>query len=167
MTTTAGSLQIVPESPRSPALRAGDRGVADALESVLSDNTQRVYQTQWKIFDDWCGEVGLTSLPAEPLTMARYLAVRAGDGASIATLRLATSAITKAHRWAGHESPGRDQGVHASSNGWGRHLARPQRQAGTLTAIQPRKRGRGFETPEQAEERGKFDLALVAVLSEV
>ena len=30
-------------------------------------------------------------MPAEPLTVARYLAVRAGDGASIATLRLATS----------------------------------------------------------------------------
>ena len=53
MTTTAGSLQIVPESPPSaPALRAADQGVADALESVLSDRTQRVYQTQWKLFDE-------------------------------------------------------------------------------------------------------------------
>ena len=53
MTTTAGSLQIVPESPPSaPALRAADQGVADALESVLPDHTQRVYQTQWKLFDE-------------------------------------------------------------------------------------------------------------------
>ena len=81
MTTAAGSLQIVPESPPSaPALRAADRGVAEALESVLSDNTKRVYQTQWKLFDEWCGDVG-----PEPLTVARYLAVRAGSGASIAT----------------------------------------------------------------------------------
>ena len=43
--------------------------------------------------------------------MARYLAARAGGGASIATLRLATSAISKAHEWAGHESPCRDPGV--------------------------------------------------------
>ena len=44
MTTTAGSLPTVPESPPSaPALRAADQGVADALESVLSDNTRRVY----------------------------------------------------------------------------------------------------------------------------
>ena len=35
-----------------------------------------------------------------------------------------------------------------------------------LTALQPRKRGRGIETPEQAAERAKFDLALVAVLSD-
>ena len=35
-----------------------------------------------------------------------------------------------------------------------------------LTAVQPRKRGRGIETAEQAAERGKFDVALVAVLSD-
>ena len=104
--TTAGSLQIVPESPRSaPALRAADRGAADALESVLSDHTKRVYKTQWKLFTDWCAEMGLHSLPAEPLTVARYLAVRAGDGASIATMRLTTSAIAKAHQWASWNPP--------------------------------------------------------------
>ena len=177
MTTAAGSLQIVPESPPSaPALRAADRGVADALESVLSDNTRRVYQTQWRLFTDWCNEMGLHSLPAEPLTVARYLAVRAGDGASIATMRLATSAIAKAHELAGHESPCRDRGVRESLKGWGRRLARPQRQAGALTAdvlavirltaVQPRRRGRGMETLQQAAERGKFDVALVAVLSD-
>ena len=109
--TTAASTQIVPRPPASlPALRAADQGVADALESVLSDNTRRVYGTQWRIFTGWCDEVGLTSLSAEPLTVARYLAVRAGDGASIATLRLVTSANAKAHQWAGHDSPGRDRG---------------------------------------------------------
>ena len=30
-------------------------------------------------------------------------------------------------------------------------------------AVQPRRRGRGFETAEQAAERAKFDVALVAV----
>ena len=101
---------------------------------------------------------------------------RAGYGASIATMRLATSAIAKVHELAGHESPGRDQGARASLKGRGRQLARPQRQASTLTAdvlavicltaIQPRLRGRGLETPEQAAQREKFDVALVAVLSD-
>ena len=177
MTTTASSLQIVPESPPSaPALRAADQAVADALEAVLSDNTRRVYGTQWRLFESWCGDVDLCSMPAEPLTVARYLAVRAGSGASIATLRLATSAIAKVHEWAGHDSPGRDRGVREALKGWGRRLARPQRQAGALTADvlavirltapKPRARGRGFETAEQAAERARFDLALVAVLSD-
>ena len=124
--TPAVGAQIVPRPPTSsPALRAADEAVADALESVLSDNTQRVYGAQWRLFTDWCGDVGLRSLPADPLTVARYLAVRAGDGASIATLRLAASAIAKAHQLAGHESPCRDPGVRASLKGWWRRLAKP------------------------------------------
>ena len=35
-----------------------------------------------------------------------------------------------------------------------------------LTAVQPRRRGRGLETAEQAEERAKLDVSLVAVLSD-
>ena len=160
----------------APQLAAADRGVASSLEAVLSDNTRRVYGVQWRIFDDWCDEVGLRSLPAEPLTVARYLAARAGSGTSIATLRLATSAISQTHEWAKLESPCRDPGVRASLKGWGRRLSRPQRQSGALTAdvlaviclnaVQPRKRGRGIETPQQAAERAKLDLALVAVLSD-
>ncbi len=175
MTTAPSEYQIVPQQPTSaPALRAADQGVASSLESVLSDNTKRTYDTQWRLFDDWCAEVRLVSLPAEPLTVARYLAARAGSGASIATLRLATSAIAKAHGWARLDSPCRDPGVRASLKGWGRRLAKPQRQSGALTAdvlavirltaVQPRKRGRGVETAEQAAERAKFDLALVAAL---
>ena len=176
MTTAAGQ-QLVPHQPPSiPALRAADQWVAEALESVLSDNTRRVYGTQWRIFSGWCDEVGLSSLPAEPLTVARYLAARANAGASVATLRLATSAISKSHQRARLESPCRDPGVRASLaslKGWGRLLAKPQRQAGALTAdvlavirltaVQPRLRGRGFETAKQAQERGKFDVDLVAM----
>ena len=63
MTTIAGT-QIVPVEPAFlPALLAADRGVASALESVLSDNTQRVYGAQWRILTGWCDEVWLTSLP--------------------------------------------------------------------------------------------------------
>ena len=121
MTTAASDPQIVPRSrPSMPALRAADQGVADALQSVLSDNTRRVYAAQWRIFENWCDSVGLPSLPAQPLTVARYLAVRAGDGAAVATLRLATSAIAKVHEWAGHDSPGRDRGVREALKGWGR-----------------------------------------------
>ena len=88
MTTAAGSLQTVPESPPSaPALLAADQGVADALESALSDHTRRVYGAQWRLFHEWCDSVGLPSLPAQPLTVARYLAARAGSGDSIATMR--------------------------------------------------------------------------------
>ena len=176
MTTAAGHHVVPWEPPSLPELRAADQSVAEALESVLSDNTRRTYDAQWRIFQGWCDDVGLQALPSEPLTVARYLAARANTGASIATLRLTTSAISKAHEWAKLESPCRDPGVRASLKGWGRRLSKPQRQSGALTAdvlavirltaVQPRRRGRGFETPEQAAERGRFDVALAAVLSD-
>ena len=101
MTTAPSDYQIVPQQAASaPALQAADQGVASSLESILSDNTRRTYDAQWRLFTGWCAEVGLTPLPAEPLTVARYLAARANSAASIATLRLATSAISKAHEWA-------------------------------------------------------------------
>ena len=135
MTAATDPQIVLRQPPSTPELRAADQGVADALESVLSDNTRRVYGAQWRLFTEWCDSRWvLQSLPAEPLTVARYLAVRAGSGASIATLRLATSAIAKAHEWAGHDSPGRDRGVREALKGWGRRLAKPQRQAGALTA---------------------------------
>ena len=134
MTTAAGT-DLMPQEPAPlPELRAADEDVASSLESVLSDNTRRVYGAQWRLFTDWCSEMGLRSLSAEPLTVACYLAARAGSGASIATMRLATSAISKAHEWAKLESPCRDPGVRASLKGWGRRLSKPQRQAGALTA---------------------------------
>ena len=66
--------------------------------------------------------------------------------------------------------------MRASLKGWGRRLSKPQRQSGALTADvlavirltaqQSRKRGRGIETPQQAAERARFDVALAAVLSD-
>ena len=160
--TTAADPPIVPRPPAAaPARRAADRGVADALESVLSDNTRRVYGAQWRLFNDWWDLVDLRALPADPLTVARYLAVRAGSGASFATLRLATSAIARVHRWAGHDSPGRDRGVRQALQGWGRRLARPQRQAGALTADVL-----SVIRLTAPKPRARFDLALVAVLSD-
>ena len=101
MPTVVNNLQIVLQSPQSaPTLRAADQGVADALESVLSDNTRRVYTTQWKLFTDWCGDVGLRSLLADALTVARYLAVRAGDGAALSPC--AFTQITPFHQVACH-----------------------------------------------------------------
>ena len=58
----------------------------------------------------------------------------------------------------------------------GIRLSKPHRQSGALTAdvlavirliaVQPRRRGRGVEIPEQAGERARFNVALVAVLSD-
>ena len=177
MTTTA-SAQIVPvEPPSLPALRAPPTRAWPTPWGPSSPTTPSASMVPSGV----CSTTGVPTWAyapcrRRPLTVARYLAARADAGASIATLRLATSAISKAHEWAKLESPCRDPGVRASLKGLGRRVSKPQRQAGALTAdvlavirltaIQPRKRGRGCETAEQAAQRARFDLALVAVLSD-
>ena len=175
--TTAADPRLSPASPRPCRRCASPIGASPPPWRLSSPTTPSASTVPSGV----CSTTGATRLdlrsrPAEPLTVARYLAVRVGSDASIATLRLATSAIAKAHQWAGQESPGRDRGVREALKSWGRRLAWPQRQAGALTAdvlavirltaVQPRRRGRGIETPEQAAERGKFDVALVAALSD-
>ena len=178
MTTAATGPQIVPRPSASmPALRAADRGVADALQSVLSNNTRRVYAAQWRIFENWCDSVGLPSLPGaaphrRPLPGSACRRWRRPsppcDWPRRPSPRLTSGPVTS--------PPVGTGGVRASLKGWGRRLARPQREAGALTADtlavirltapKPRARGRGLETPEQAAERARFDLALVAALSD-
>ena len=116
--TTASGAHVVPHQPAFlPELRAADRGVAASLESVLAGNTRRTYDAQWRIFTGWCDEVGLVSLPPEPLTVARYLAARANAGASTAPLRVATSASRKRMNGRSWNRPARDPGVRASLTG--------------------------------------------------
>ena len=63
MTTAAGSLQIVPQSPPSaPALRAADQGVADALESLLA---KAAGLADWEFFSGHSGRVGMARRMAQ------------------------------------------------------------------------------------------------------
>ena len=86
MTAAASDPQIVLRQPASlPALHAADQGVADALESVLSDNTRRVYGARWKLFVDWCGDVEAdTAFPYLPIRVA--FSARHSTGSSLGHL---------------------------------------------------------------------------------
>ena len=135
--TTAADPQIVPRQPAISALSCAPptRAWPTPLESVLSDNTRRVYGTQWRLFNDWCDEVGSRvparraphrgPLPGRPRRLRQPASPPSG---------WPRRAIAKAHEWAKLESPCRDPGVRASLKGWGRRLSKPQRQSGALTA---------------------------------
>ena len=177
MTTTAGTLQIVPESPPSaPGLRAADRGVAfrpgvrplpktPGGSTAPSGASSKAGAIRWT-----CAPCRRSPSPS-PATW-RCGPVRAPPSPPCAWPPPPSPRYTNGP---GHDSPGRDRGVREALKGWGRRLAKPQRQAGALTADvlavirltapKPRARGRSLETAEQAAQRARFDLALVAVLS--
>lgn len=73
---------------------------ADYARQALSEATLRAYRADWEDFSGWCHGRGARALPAEPATVAAYLASMAISHAR-ATLRRRLAAIGRAHRMKG------------------------------------------------------------------
>lgn len=148
-----------------------------AIGAVYSDNTRRVYVQGW---DKFCEVVGPNrAMPAMPDTVANYLALLAEEGKSVATIRLASAAISAAHRVAGDvENPCTSPVVKVTLKGISRQHGQTQSQVSALdaaaldairaTAMLPRTGRRGVpEAPDYATARGQVDIALCSLLSDV
>ena len=87
------------------------RRVVDAARNSHSASTRRNYRAAWRRFQMWAGREGLSAIPAAPETVAAYLAERADDGLSPASLRMDRAAIHYHHTEAGHANPTDNEGV--------------------------------------------------------
>ena len=89
------------------ALSAEAREFA-ALSSAA--NTTRAYVSDWADFTAWCDRHGRQSLPADPPTLADYIAALASPprNLKVSTIARRCTAIARAHRLAGFETPLRD-----------------------------------------------------------
>jgi integrase len=91
---------------QSGAIALGDALAAarSYAERSLSESTRRGYARDLAAFRGWCGRRAVTALPAEPQTLAAYLADLALTDRP-ATIGKKLAAIAVAHRDAGLESP--------------------------------------------------------------
>ena len=136
------------------------------------------YRQAWDRFAEWCAGQGVEALPADPVTVAAYLAHRA-DGRSLATVRLDRAAISDRHRRAGLDTPTGAEGVRRTVRGLanmaadvGSHVERqaPGLTADCLAAIRatahlPRTGPTGrTESAEAAGRRGAVDVALASTM---
>lgn len=83
------------------ALRAAQR----YSKKSRADSTWRAYQSDWRQFEAWCQRLSLASLPADPETVAMFVASQADDGRNPSTLDRRLAAIRLVHLGAGHPSP--------------------------------------------------------------
>lgn len=95
--------QNPPPAPISPAEEATIRGYLDAAQAR---STRAGYRADLAHFTSWCEARGLASLPAEPATVARYLADIA-PRYKVATLERRLAAISQAHQARGLDTPTR------------------------------------------------------------
>ena len=148
--------------PRDRTLDRLDRAARINLENTKSPPTRRAYARHWRDFELWCQEMGLQEMPAKAIDIGRYLDHMELQGRSIATIRLARSALVHAFRLRGirdHENPVWDGVVSETLKGMNTR-SKPQKQAAALlpealnaigaTAMLPRERSNGGR-PEARE----------------
>ena len=168
----------VPVPDGDPGCDAVDRLVAEAMAQALSANTRRAYRTGWRSWAAWAESRGAPALGAGPEHIARWLATLFLEGKKPTTLSTYLSAVARGLDSQPGPNPARHHEVRLVLAGLKRRAAenghRP-RQADPLcqshidqiidTAHRPRRNQPGGrqETPQQAEERALYDIAMIAV----
>jgi site-specific recombinase XerD len=125
--------QLAQRDAAAAAVRAQDY----AAQS-LSASTLRAYRSDWAQFRDWCAGCALAPLPAEPATVASYLASMALTH-SRATLRRRLVAIGQVHRLAGHTWSASHPAIRNTLRGILRRHGLPAVQAAALTTVDIRR----------------------------
>jgi integrase len=117
---------------------------ADYARASRAQNTMRAYRSAWRAFADWCEAEGRSALPADPLTVADYLAFAAQEhkdsqarkdskARKTSTLAVHMAAIRAAHKAAGQPDPTADERVAATMRGIRREHGKPPAQREPLT----------------------------------
>lgn len=105
---------------------------AEFLQASRADNTVRAYRSDWADFEQWCRQQNLAAFPADPQTVALYLASLPGRGLKASTIKRRRAAIKYGHRQAEH-NPAGHPGVAQVLDGIGRTLGSAPNKKTALT----------------------------------
>ena len=128
---------IVPVSSEAalPAALAPDlTRAAELAREEKAASTRRAYRSDFRIFQAWCEDRGVSSLPAAAETVAAFLASDVEAGSRPSTLGRRVSAIRYAHKLAGHPPPTDDERVKATMRGIRRTVGTAPRKKTPATA---------------------------------
>ena len=123
MTTTSTSITPSPGSLPAGLLEVDAARVEAAIAEARSPATRRAYASAWALWTSWCLARGVQALPAAPEHVAAWIAERAAEGRSHATIAVGLAAIGAEHRDRGLADPAAHVGVRRTAAGLRR--ARP------------------------------------------
>ncbi len=95
----------------APSLAELDAALRAEAGPPHAANTRRAYASDWADFLSWCDRYELVALPADALTVRRYLVALAREGRKVATIQRRLAAIADAHARQGYPSPTADPAV--------------------------------------------------------
>ena len=100
-----------------PALDADLEQAVSYARAEKASATRRAYHSDFTLFESWCAEKGVAALPAEPETVAAFLAFEANRGIRPSTITRRAASIRYAHKLRGHEPPTNSEAVRATLRG--------------------------------------------------
>jgi integrase len=104
--TSSTELAELPRGALAPSLQEAIEHAGEYLRASRAEATLAAYQSDWKAFQGWIEEHGLTALPADPRMVALYLSHLARvRNRKASTVKRALAALAFVHRRAGHPSP--------------------------------------------------------------
>jgi site-specific recombinase XerD len=157
--TKMNALTVVTEPAIAlPAtLRVALQGAADLAASSSAPSTRAAYASDFRIFEKWCANQGLTALPADPAAVAGFIADQAAAGMKPSTLGRRMAAIKYRHKTINEPSPTDDERCKAVMRGARRTLGVAPRKLAAATA----EKVIGMQTLTRRGIIGKRDKALL------
>lgn len=119
--------------PAGGNLAEARKNAAEFLQASRAGNTVRAYRSDWADFEQWCRSQNLTALPAEPQSIALYLASLPGRGLKASTIKRRRAAIKWAHRHLDTINPVSHPGVSQVLDGIGRTIGSAPNKKTALT----------------------------------
>jgi integrase len=151
-------LAIIEPAPIERSGWHGDSRTADYIANSKARSTRIGYLGDWKRFTTWCRAEGFASMPADPVTVARYATERAQEAKTVAHIRRELAAIAFVHRDRGYDSPTGNAGVKTVLQGIARSHPYVKKQA---PAILPANLLTMVETLDLGTYRGARDCAVL------
>ena len=132
-----GAAVATPRPGDGGLLLPGDlTSVGSYLAAAQADTTREAYARDVRAWAAWCAGRSLSpALPADPLSVAAWLAAMADDGRSPSYVARRLSALNDASRAAGHPAPGESEGVRRTLAGIRRTAARAGRRPRRARAL--------------------------------
>jgi len=129
-----------------------------------SENTRRAYRSDGDHFAAWCDHRGLSSLPADPTTVALYITDMA-ETLRPSTISRRLVSIAQAHKAAGHPSPTSDERVRLVNAGIRRaHGVAPRQVRPVVTDDLRRMVATCGDNPAGVRDRALLLLGFAAAL---
>ena len=120
--------------PAAPAAIVSLGRAASYAAEARAGRTRAAYTSAFRVFAAWGVEGGVDTLPAEPATVAAYVAHLADTGRKAATINLHVAAIAAVHRAAGLDNPTAAEAVRATVRGIRRTIGTRQARKAPATA---------------------------------